>query len=156
MQIKPLQPSLIMRSMVSCILSRASAGIRYSLLRRPSLTSSCRDLPTYPWQTYQLFCFRNQHYMQSWRFVKQKHLDCICLWFHKVSSCVFQELRTGTSWVSSWLSNSLKFLKKNFMFFSYNFSTCKLCNSVSVCWVAKSVRRTFIRSAGVFKITCCL
>ena len=45
MQIRPLQPSLMMRSMVSRTLPRASVGIRYSLLCSPSLTSSCSDLP---------------------------------------------------------------------------------------------------------------
>ena len=45
MQIKPLHPSLIIFSSVSWILPRASCGIWQSLLRRPSLTSSLRDLP---------------------------------------------------------------------------------------------------------------
>ena len=44
-QIRPLQPSLMIRSMVSCSLMRASPGIRLSLLCSPSLTSSCRLLP---------------------------------------------------------------------------------------------------------------
>ena len=40
MQMRPLQPSFMMRSMVSWSLMRASAGIRLSLLCRPSFTSS--------------------------------------------------------------------------------------------------------------------
>ena len=44
-QIRPLQPSLMIRSMVSCSLMRASPGIRLSLLCSPSLTSSCKLLP---------------------------------------------------------------------------------------------------------------
>ena len=35
---RPLHPSLIMRSMVSRTFSRASSGMRYSLLCSPSLT----------------------------------------------------------------------------------------------------------------------
>ena len=37
-QMSPEQPSLMIRSMVSCSLSRASCGIRYSLLCSPSFT----------------------------------------------------------------------------------------------------------------------
>ena len=45
MQISPEHPSLMTRSMVSCSFMRASAGMRYSLLCRPSFTSSCSDFP---------------------------------------------------------------------------------------------------------------
>ena len=70
----PLQPSFIIFSMVSVSFRLASAGIRYSLLCRLSLTSSLSDLPNI--SELQIFTGSSSNCLSRYR---TKSSDCYSL-----------------------------------------------------------------------------